>query len=66
MVKSFLRKIRSFKQIFPILKSEVDGFYKSDKEKLSYRTLMPCHTVEKEWRLRIMRRDTVKKLLMKC
>lgn len=47
MVKSFLRKIRSFKQIFPILKSEVDGFYKSDKEKLSYRTLMPCHTVEK-------------------
>ena len=49
MVKSFLRKIRSFKQIFPILKSEVDGFYKSDKEKLSYRTLMPCHTVEKEW-----------------
>lgn len=47
MMKSFLRKIRSFKQIFPILKSEVDGFYKSDKEKLSYRTLMPCHTVEK-------------------
>ena len=47
MKKKLTHRVKGLKKILQILNNEIKGFNQVDSEKLAYRTLLPCHTLEK-------------------